>query len=489
MTGTVRAVRKSTRADSLQTIGRMSQTPTERLRDYLSQLPPQSQALLMREFERALERGEDVAVASFVLEELRKIVRGSEDDNKPRSEDPARLMFRVLEPFLIDPKESPRPGQLRRSSLTSVWQWLEREGIPDQIREFEAGLIGLRGAPASQVEQLVRKLQQAAAAAIDKLINPEPGVDRQRTMSRVGPPSAVEDLAPIGAVLKNRDAIDTFNGKLSSNLRVFGESQVNSMIAALNVPALQTPILLPFALTLILNHLNQPWQIVRMAIKVAGSDDEIKVAATPYGVAVTMAIQDLARLTADLREEIRRGHYGNVAENLKVIHDGIRGLRTELDIRSDSSWGKQLAAIRVDISNAVKSEIESVPGRVRRLLRQRPDKDIASGARLDQLEVDETAALIDFVAVCRTYASELAINEVTQRTYSELQQYVEKSTDALVQSLRGSDARVKPFRHQQAQAAVRFCELLFSHDYASLMSRAVENAMVVVERKPAARAG
>lgn len=122
MTGTVRAVRKATRADSLQTIGRMSQTPTERLRDYLSQLPPQSQALLMREFERALERGEDVAVASFVLEELRKIVRGSEDDNKPRSEDPARLMFRVLEPFLIDPKESPRPGQLRRSSLTSVWQ-------------------------------------------------------------------------------------------------------------------------------------------------------------------------------------------------------------------------------------------------------------------------------------------------------------------------------------------------------------------------------
>lgn len=467
----------------------MSQTSTERLRDYLSQLPPQSQALLMREFERALERGDDVAVASFVLEELRKIVRGSDDDTQPRTDDPARLMFRVLEPFLIDAKETPRPGQIRRSSLTSVWQWLEREGMPDQIREFEAALIRLRNAPASQIEQHVRKLQQSAAVAIEKLTNPEAGVDRQRAMSRVGPPSAVEDLVAIGAVLKNREAIDTFNGKLSSNLRVFGDSQVNSMIAALNVPALQTPILLPFALTLILDHLNQPWQIVRLAIKVASSDDEIKVAATPYAVAVTMAIQDLARFTFDMREEIRRGHYGNVAENLKVIHDGVRGLRTELDIRSDSTWGKQLSTIRVDISNAVKSEIESVPGRVRRLLRQRPDKDITSGSRLDQIEVDEAAALIDFVAVCRTYASELAINEVTLRTYSELQQYVEKSTEALVQSLRGSDPRVKPFRHEQAQAAVRFCEVLFGHDYASLMRRAVENAMVVVERKPAARAG
>ena len=52
----------------------MSQTPTERLRDYLAQLSPQSQALLMREFERAVDRGDqDATVANFVLEQLRKI--------------------------------------------------------------------------------------------------------------------------------------------------------------------------------------------------------------------------------------------------------------------------------------------------------------------------------------------------------------------------------------------------------------------------------
>ena len=59
----------------------MSQTSTERLRDYLAQLPPQSQALLMREFERAIERGEDTTVASFVLEQLRQIVRGTDEES------------------------------------------------------------------------------------------------------------------------------------------------------------------------------------------------------------------------------------------------------------------------------------------------------------------------------------------------------------------------------------------------------------------------
>jgi len=95
--------------------------------------------------------------------------------------------------------------------------------------------------------------------------------------------------------------------------------------------------------------------------------------------------------------------------------------------------------------------------------------------------------LIDFVAVCRTYASELAINEVTLRTYSDLQQYVEQSTEALVQSLRGGDAKARGYRQMQVAAAIRFCEILFGQDYASLMSRAAENA-VTGERKPS-RAG
>jgi hypothetical protein len=105
--------------------------------------------------------------------------------------------------------------------------------------------------------------------------------------------------------------------------------------------------------------------------------------------------------------------------------------------------------------------------------------------RIDSIEVDEAAALIEFVAVCRNFASELAINEVTLRTYSDLQHYVERSTEALVQSLRGGDAKARAYRQMQAQAAIRFCEVLFGRDYAALMSRAAENATTVtVERKP-----
>ena len=169
--------------------GRMGQTSIERLKDYLVQLPPQSQALLMREFERAIERGEDASVASIVLEQLRNIVRGADEETRPRTEDPARLLFRPLEPFLVEGSAPVRPGQIRRSSLLPVWQWLNRDGAPEPAREFDAALAKVRETGAAHnLEIAVRKFQCAAAEAIFKIVAPGQGGDKQRALCLVALP-------------------------------------------------------------------------------------------------------------------------------------------------------------------------------------------------------------------------------------------------------------------------------------------------------------
>jgi hypothetical protein len=462
----------------------MSQTSIDRLRNYLGQLPPRAQALLMREFERAIERGQDTEIATLVLEQLRKVARGTEEDMpvQPRSDEAARLFFRPFEPFLVDGNVPIRQGQIRRGSLSPIWQWLARAGAPDAVRDYEAAFARLADdAEVKVLEPVIRSLQIAAVEAIARLSASADG-DR-RTLARVGPPEVIEDLVAIGALLGAREAIETLGTRVPVYMRTFADGQVESVTTALNVPSLQSPQLLPFALSLVMQRLAAPWQVIRIAIRIAASDDEMRVASTPYGISVSLALHDLYCMAARLRMDIRRGQFTNVGETLKALHEGVRGLRTELDLRNDSSWGKQLASIRAEISNTLQSEIDSVPGRVRRILRQRSDKDIVAGARVDNSDVEEVVSLIDFAAVCRTYASELAINEVTLRTYSDLQHYVEQATEALVGSLRSGDARARAYRQMQAEAAIRFSEVLFGHDYASLMRRAAENALSG-ERKP-----
>ena len=452
--------------------------PVDRLRDYLRQLAPAAQKLLMREFERALERGEDVAVANFVLGELRKIVRADDGNERPRVEDVSRLVFACLVPFLIDEGE-PRPGQIRRSSLEPVWLWLSKTAVVDAAAELEASLSA--GGVPSAAEQAIRKFQIAAAEAIAAAVSPSSrGDDRMRGLARVGSQSVVEDLPAIGIILANREALRSAADALAedhSRLRRvadrFGQGPVRA-----SCRRCRRPEVLPISLALVMQRLTSPWQIIRLAISIVGSDEESRIAGSPFGIAVSMALHDLAPAgrRASHRHQARpfRQERASPEDAARRIARSAHRTRHALRLAMGPSARPR---IRTDVSNALKSEIESVPGRVRRLLRQRPDKDINAGAKLDPTEIDETAALIDFVAACRNYASELAINEVTLRAYSDLQHYVELATEALVESLRTGDARIRAFRQLQAETAIRFCESIFGHEYASLMTKAAEVAL------------
>ena len=45
--------------------------------------------------------------------------------------------------------------------------------------------------------------------------------------------------------------------------------------------------------------------------------------------------------------------------------------------------------------------------------------------------------MIEFVGACRNFAGELAISEVTLRTFQEIQQYLDTGTRTLLDALRG----------------------------------------------------
>ncbi len=464
----------------------MDRSSLERLREFLVQLAPGTRALLMRECERVLAQGDD-AVAHLVLGELRSAVRGT-DNERPRGVEARRQVFRPLEPFLVDAGAAVSPGRIRRPALEAVWQWLSQEALVAPTRDLEAALeeAAGSGAPAAAVAAL-RAYRVTAGEAITAVVASAAGRDGERLPARLAVPKVAEDLAPIGAVLAAHEALENFAARLPRAMTAFGASQIALMLAALDAPSLKTPLVLPFALATVAARLAAPWQIARLPIHIAGSDDEARVAGVPCGVAVTMALDELSRLCRVLRADIRRGRFDHLGDHLKAVHDGVRGLRTELDLRSDSTWGRQLAAIRKDISGALQAEIESVPGRVRRLLRPRTDRDIGPTTRLDPIEIDETAAMIGLVAVCRSFAGELALSEVTQRAFTELQHYVERTTAALVDQLKGADTRARAFRQHQVEVALRFCTPLFGADFAALMARAAENAGPVP--RPAARTG
>ncbi len=468
----------------------------ERLRDYLRTLKPEARAMLVAELERGMLRGEEVAGGDVILQELRRTIRAAGQPAE-RIGDAARLFFAPLEPFLIDDAaDHKRIGRIARVSLGPIWEWVGRDLMPAEAKALGADVNrALAEDDRVKAEQLTRAMHERAILRIKETMAALNYDDkaRRRLAVQVGTPRALEDLGTLAGILASRDVLAELARRLPSQVRAFERDQIEPVKILLEgLIAQKTPgtgaaskaDLLLYGLILVMGRLAAPWQLIRIATRAAESDDTARIAETPFAVAVTIVLGEVECMVADLRTELKA--HRAVTSFLKAIHDAARGLRTEMDLSVDSPWSRQLAAVRVEVSNMLKTEIESAPGRVRRLLRPRPAKEIAPGSLLDAMDVSEVEMLVEFVGACRNYANELAINEVTIRSYSELQHYLETGTKVLLDALRHAGDADRPFRQSQMEAATRFCRTVFGADYAGLLAKAAEIAVqsAAAERKP-----
>jgi hypothetical protein len=463
--------------------------PVERLREYLRQLPPASQTLLITELERAALRGDDIPGGDILLQEVRGAVREAGIAESPIG-DPARLFFAPLASFLVDDEPAHKHrGRIAQACLEPLWTWVRRDLAPEEARTYYDAVTQANLADdAAACDQLVRSFHSRVAERIRAVLA---GISDDKTLQRlsaqIGTPKAIEDAGDLLAILSWRDTFALIEQRLPVMIRNLADGELDQVKALLDSPLGSQRELLPYTLVLVMGRLAAPWQLIRLAVRAANSDDELRIRNTPYAMTVTITLVDIERMVNALRDGLKRGSSAAVTSLLKPIHDSVRGLHTELDMTLDSSWARQLKQIRAEVSSLLEAEIESMPGRVRRLLRPRPSGEIVRGSVLDGDEIAETEALIEFVGACRTYASELAVNEITQRAYHELQQYLDVSTQALLDGVRNSGDGDRAFRRSQVNAAVRFCDKVFGKEYASLIAKAAEVAAHTnSERKAAA---
>ena len=461
----------------------------ERLRRYLQELNPEARALLMTELERGLLRGEETPGAELVLQELRRDARDNNRSKRPGNL--ARLFFQPLEPFLVDDVALHKhPGRIARVALEPIWEWVCRDLMPGEAKAVTEQVARAfeNGEPA-RAEQLARSFQDRTgiriAEALDAARSDEKA--RRRLAGQIGTPRALDDVQSILTVIEARQILTSFGDRLPGHIKCFSDSMVEDVKALVDSPIAGGQPLFLYALLTVMSRLAAPWQLIRLAIRSAGSDNATRVAETHYSIAVDIVLAEIERMVGELKAELRSGRALAIGAMLKSIHDAARGVRTEINLSGDSPWSRQLAALRTQVSDLLKGEIESMPGRVRRLLRPRPAKEIAPGSSMDANDVRDTEALIEFVSICRNYANELAVSEMTTRAWSELQQYLDTATPALVDNLRGAGESERAFRQSQLDAAVRFCGKVFGDEYASVLVKAGGMA-ANSERKIAAKA-
>jgi hypothetical protein len=451
--------------------------PNETLRQYLRELKPEARELLASELERAQLRGESTPGAASILAALRSEAR--RDGRKlPRLGNPQRLFFAPFEPFLVDDAPERRhPGRIARVCLDPIWNWICRDLMPKEARTYgdQVSLL-LAANEKNGAEQVARAFQDLVEQRVSECLIAirKDEKETQRITGQIGIPRAIETLREFAAILRVRDALGVIGSRLPPTISNLAEAQLANVTALLDSPIGRHRDVFLYALLVVMSRLGSSWQLIRLAIRAAASDVAARIAETPFAVAVDVVLTDLDRMIAKLRESLKARRGGEVASLLKDIHDAARALHTEIDLSIDSPWGRQLAASRANVAELLEGEIDNLPGQVRRLLRPRVPRE--AGAALDEGDVAEIEAKLVLAAACRNYAGELAISEVSGRVHSDLQNYFDSGTQVLLDRLRNSPPAELTFRQSQADAAIKFCAILFGAEYASLLAKAADNA-------------
>lgn len=451
--------------------------PNGRLRQYLSELKPEARALLASELERALLRGEAPPGASAILEQLRKTAR-REGRKLPRIGNPQRLFFTAVEPFIVgDIPERKHLGRIARASLDPIWRWICRDLMLREARSYSDQVqLLLTANERSGADQVARAFQDLAEQRLRECLASIKRDEKafKRVAGQIGTPHAIDDVRELAAILRARDALGVVGSRLPATISNLAGEQLENVRALLGSPVGRHRDVFVYALLIVMSRLGSPWQLIRLAIVAAASDAAEHIAATPFAIAVDVVLGDFDRIVTNLRGALKAADSDEIGRLLKDFHDAARALHTEIDLPADSAWGRQLAAARAEVAGLLESEIENLPGQVRRLLRPRNGRE--GIAPLDSIDVDDVEAKLALVAACRNYAGELAVSEATRRIHSELRSYFDNGTDVLLERLRAAPPAERALRQSQADAAIRFCAKLFGAEYAGTLARAADVA-------------
>ena len=351
----------------------------DRIWEFLQRLSPLTRSCLLTELERLDACGVDMPGTADLQARLRAELRPDGPNEAPT---PSKYFFAPLEPLLVaGAPEHANTGRIARSSLTPIWEWINRDLLPIMARDYEDQMKGLIASnKAKDAQQAAAIFQTKVAKSLEGNLASADGAERARgkLAAYTASPSVYSDLVKIMGALRAREALAGFGKALPDKIAKFDDAQVDKITALLDAFGKKDPAAIPFALALVAGRLKTPRELMRLAIKPARSRRAADIAATPYALAVSMVLDQLDDKRIALRVALRKNRVVAVRDILADIGKTEAAIQAGIRELAGSEWGTRLRDLRAAIVADVETEVSRFPEEVGHILQLR-------GARGDGL--------------------------------------------------------------------------------------------------------
>jgi hypothetical protein len=383
---------------------------------------------------------------------------------------PEQLLLAPLDPFTVpDDTRNKTHGVITETSRVRLTQWLATTGAPDLVKELGQRLDTVtdreeQDTAVDQIQdQLVPRLAEVLQAA-------ETAKTRNRLSAQLGGDSGAEDLKDLMIVLRRRAMLDKF---AHETLAPSGpiEEALKAIKARLDPIAIKYQDALSFALVLIRQKLPNPQTFVRLAAVAVETIDGGRIAETPYVRILDLALSEAEREHGSARRNTSTTERHTFLKSVRNFGATARALGTEIDLPADGPHARKLAQLRAEMAECVRSDLQDLSPRVRRLVRPR-DKERA----FEDHEIARLLADMDLLLIARSYAEEIALNALSGRIYGEVKDLLDTGVPQLMERFRAADEKRKPDLRERLKSVAKVSAKIFGEEYGQTLTKAISVA-------------
>jgi hypothetical protein len=342
--------------------------------EFLQRLTPLSRSCLLSELERLELCGIDMPGSADIQAKLRAEFR-KDGSTQARATNPSRYFFAPLELLLIDgAPEHANAGRLSRNTLTPIWEWICRDLLPTMARDYIKAINDQVAAnDPKEVLKIASAFQIKVVKVLENTLASPDGTElaRAKLAQYTASRTAFDDVVKMLHVLRANGPLAKFNEKLPQKISKFDDGQVGQVTALLDSFKKAHADALPFALALVARRLKTSWELIRLATKAAATKNAADVAATPYAIAVAMALDRLDDKRLALRVALKHNRVLIARDLLADIYDTEYALKVRIDGIEQSDWGIRLQQLMDAIAALVAAEVSRFPANVGHILGSR----------------------------------------------------------------------------------------------------------------------
>lgn len=240
---------------------------------------------------------------------------------------------------------------------------MAEELLPSMAREYIATaqkVMVVNGQ--AEARRIAAAFQKKVVTYLDRMLETDDGITavcaglEAYTSSR----ATFDDLIKMIRVMHARQELEEFARGLPLKIVDLEGKSLAKVFDLLNVLHAKRAETVPFALTIIARRPETPWQLVRLATKLATRRAAAGIAATPYAVVVPMVLDQLDKQRLLLTYAFKHNRIAQAKESLTEIYGIEEAVRKRIDL-DGSDWGKRLHNLMVAVETAVDTKIKRIP--------------------------------------------------------------------------------------------------------------------------------